>query len=50
MGMGERRSSSEDGTAGIKKVYLFFNTLTISLGFMQFGVGMNSFSNTQDAW
>jgi hypothetical protein len=45
-----RKSSDEGSTAGIKKGYLFFNVLVISLGFMQFGVGMNSFSNTQDAW
>lgn len=41
---------STDYTKEIKKGYLFFNTLTIALGFMQFGVGMNSWSNTQDAF
>jgi len=35
---------------GINKVYLFFNILTVSLGFMQFGVGMNSWSNSQPAF
>lgn len=43
-------SSEKKSTEGIKKGYLFFNIMTISLGYMQFGVGMNSFSNTQDAW
>jgi MFS family permease len=43
-------SSAEESTKDINKGYLFFNVLTISLGFMQFGVGMNSWSNTQDAF
>ena len=45
-----RRDSDEGSTEGINTVYLFFNVFSISLGFMQFGVGMNSWSNTQDAW
>ena len=49
--MTSRKSSEENnGTSGIKKTYLFLNVLVISLGFMQFGVGMASFSNTADAW
>ena len=43
-------SKNQGSTEGIKTMYLFFNVFTISLGFMQFGVGMNSWSNTQDAW
>jgi len=43
-------SSAEESTKDINKGYLFFNVLTISLGFMQFGVGMNSWSNTQGAF
>ena len=52
MGAGAARSNSKENnsTEGIKKGYLFFNVLVISLGFMQFGVGMNSLSNTVDAW
>ena len=52
MGAGAARSNSKENnsTEGIKKGYLFFNVLAISLGFMQFGVGMNSLSNTVDAW
>ena len=34
----------------INKLYLFMNCLTISLGFMQFGIGMNSWSNSQPAF
>ena len=48
--MTSRRSSDEASTAGINKCYLFWNVFAISLGFMQFGVGMASWSNTQDAW
>jgi len=47
---GSIKSNESNSTAGIKKGYLFLNVLTISLGFMQFGVGMNSWSNLQDAW
>jgi len=44
-------SENEDrNLSGIRKCYVFFNVLTVSLGFMQFGVGMNSWSNTQPAW
>ena len=43
----EKKTTSADG---INNVYIFFNTVVIALGFMQFGCGMNSFSNTQSAW
>jgi MFS family permease len=43
-------AGSTESTKDVNKIYLFFNTLTISLGFMQFGVGMNSWSNTQGAF
>ena len=42
--------NGDDNQGGIRKCYVFFNVLTVSLGFMQFGFGMNSWSNTQDAW
>ena len=30
----------------VKKLYIFMNCFAISLGFMQFGIGMSSFSNS----
>jgi len=47
---GTSNSGESGNTKEIRKVYLFFNTLTISLGFFQFGLGMSSWSNTQDAF
>ena len=34
----------------VKKLYIFMNCFAISLGFMQFGIGMASFSNSQNAF
>ena len=35
---------------GINKCYTISNVFVVSLGFMQFGMGMCSFTNTADAW
>lgn len=43
--LGSTTQQQENDTSGIKTGYLFFNVLVISLGFMQFGIGMASFSN-----
>lgn len=44
--MGSTALQQEEGsTAGIKKGYVFSNVLVISLGFMQFGYGISSWSN-----
>lgn len=50
--MGSRHSSGSDGgsTKDINKCYIFFNCFAISLGFMQFGIGMNSWSNAGTAF
>ena len=47
---GSRRGSSLTGQSEIKKLYIFMNCFAISLGFMQFGIGMASFSNSQNAF
>ena len=44
------QDSNEKSSKDIKLCYVFTNMLVIALGFMQFGGGMNSWSNTQDAW
>ena len=41
---------SNDSTKDINKCYVLMNIFTISLGFMQFGIGMNSWSNTQPSF
>ena len=43
-------SNSSDTTKDVKKCYVLMNVFAISLGFMQFGIGMNSWSNTQPAF
>ena len=37
--------NNEQSTEGIKVGYLFCNVWVISLGFLQFGIGMASWSN-----
>ena len=44
------RLNSGNGQSEIKKCYIFMNCFAISLGFMQFGIGMASFSNSQNAF
>ena len=34
----------------VNKGYIFLNCFTVSLGFMQFGVGMSSWTNSQPAF
>ena len=47
---GSERAASQSNMAEIKKCYIFMNCFAISLGFMQFGIGMASFSNSQNAF
>ena len=43
-------SGGEKSTKEINKGYIFFNALTISMGFMQFGYGMACWSPSQPAF
>ena len=48
--MAETFNSGEDSKKDIKAGYIFANCMVVALGFMQFGIGMNSWSNSQDAF
>ena len=45
-----QESMTESSTKDINKCYMFMHVLTVSLGFMQFGIGMSSWSPTQPAF
>ena len=45
-----RRSQAEANLDEINKGYIAANCLVVSLGFMQFGVGMNSWSTLSPAF
>ena len=44
VGSNDTRKSGD--LSEVKKLYIFMNCFAISLGFMQFGIGMASFSNS----
>lgn len=48
--MSDSLASGEDSKKDIKAGYIFANCMVVALGFMQFGIGMNSWSNSQDAF
>ena len=44
--VGSNNTRNSGDLSEVKKLYIFMNCFAISLGFMQFGIGMSSFSNS----